>query len=298
MKYEELKALRQEGVELGKKGLFQDAQIKLYRAFNGSEDFTEFHLEVGLDLVCVYRRMESYSAAFELVDYVASSDYGSDYYVSLAYLERAILEYNQRDYEKALETLNEAEALFDESFPLKKFWYLASVKGQVLLGLGQPKDAIEAYMKALELCRHSANDRQLQKTYHNLGTSYISLGDIDTGVSWIKKSMELDAACDDLYSVAINHQTLMYACLETDDLTSAKKHASECLRISYENGYRAIVRDACYQIGRYYKAHGNPVVADVFFKKASNADNRISAELLKELDIDIINSRGSSLGEE
>ncbi len=121
MKYEELKTLRQEGVELGKKGLFQDAQIKLYKAFNSSEDFTEFHLEVGLDLVCVYRRMESYSAALDLIEYIAGHDFESDYYVALAYLDRALIEYNQRDFEKAMETIQEAEALFDENFPVSKY---------------------------------------------------------------------------------------------------------------------------------------------------------------------------------
>ncbi len=85
MKYEELKQLRQEGVELGKKGLFQDAQIKLYKAFNSSHDFAEFHLEVGLDLVAVYRRMESYTAALELVDYVAGYDFEGEYFVTALY---------------------------------------------------------------------------------------------------------------------------------------------------------------------------------------------------------------------
>ncbi len=297
MKYEELKALRQEGVELGKKGLFQDAQIKLYKAFNSSEDFTEFHLEVGLELVCVYRRMESYSAALDLIDYIAGYDFDSGYYVSLAYLDRALIEYRQRDYEKAIDTIQEAESLYDGSFPISKYWYLAIVKGRVHYKHGDLKEGIKCFSHALELCDLYQDKRQLQQTYDNLGEVFIASGDIEKGVALTQKALAISKEASDFFWQALNLQTLMYASFKRGDLNAAKNYASECLKIAYENEYRDVVRDVCYQIGRYYKDHGQQDVAEVFFKKASNADGRLSAEFLSELDIDIINSRGTSLGE-
>ena len=51
MKFEEMKKLCDEGVRLCKKGLFQDAQIKLYKVFNLSEEYPDIHLETGFHLV-------------------------------------------------------------------------------------------------------------------------------------------------------------------------------------------------------------------------------------------------------
>lgn len=297
MKYEELKTLRQEGVELGKKGLFQDAQIKLYKAFNSSEDFKEFHLEVGLDLVCVYRRMESYSAALDLIDYIAGYDVDGDYYVSLAYLEQALIEYCQRDFDKAMETIQEAEALFDGTFPVSKFWYLVIVKGRVCYKQGQLDESINCFSHALDLCGLYENERHLQQTYDYWGEALIASGNIDEGITLTHKALAISEEAGDSFWQAVCHQTLMYASFKRDDLKVAKKYASACLKIAYENNYRDVVRDVCYQIGRYYTDHGQQGVAEVFFKKASNADGRLSTEFLSELDIDIINSRGTSLGE-
>ncbi len=209
MKFEELKALRREGVELGKKGLFQDAQIKLYKAFNSSEDFTEFHLEVGLELVYVYRTMESYSAALDLIDYIAGHDFESDYYVALAYLDRALIEYNQRDFEKALETIQEAEALFDGTFPVSKFWYLAIVKGRVHLKRGNLDEGIVCFSRALELCELYRDARQLQQSYCNLGEIRIVAGEIEKGVALTKKALAISKENDDLFWQALHYQTLM-----------------------------------------------------------------------------------------
>jgi len=297
MNYEELKAIRQEGVELAKKGQFQDAQIKLYRAFNSSKEFTEFHLEVALDLVIVYRRIESYSAALEIIDYIISHEFASDYFTSLAYLERALIEYRQRDFEKALETVKKAEALFNGSFPISKHWYLAIVKGRIHQKQGSIEKAIQYFSSALKIGENYSHDRHLQITYDNLGEALIISGDVKKGIRFTKQALSISKNLGDLYWQALNYQTLMYAALTEEDLPLAKQYAAECFSLAYENEYRDIVRDVCYQVGRYYKNHGMGDVAEVFFRKSANADTRLSYEILKDLDIDIINSRGTSLGE-
>jgi tetratricopeptide (TPR) repeat protein len=297
MKYEELKVIRQEGVELAKKGLFQDAQIKLYKAFNSSEEFTEFHLEVGLDLVALYRRIESYSAALELIDYIIDHKHGTNYFRSSAYLDRALIEYRQRDFDKAFESVNKAEALFNGSFPISKHWYLAIVKGRIFQKQGSIDKAIEYFSNALKIGESYGHDRHLQITYDNLGEALIVSGKVQNGIEFTQQALSISEGLGDLFYQAIHYQTLMYAAFKQGNLASAKENAVACLKLAYENNYRDVVRDVCYQIGRYYKDHGQKEVAEVFFRKSANADGRLSYEFLKDLSIDIVNSRGTSLGE-
>jgi tetratricopeptide (TPR) repeat protein len=138
----------------------------------------------------------------------------------------------------------------------------------------------------------------MQLSYGNLAESLVAIGKIDDAELLLEKALEINLRDGNQYYTAINYQTLMYIGFKRRDLDAAKGHASSCLQIAYECDYRSIVRDVCYQIGKYYNNNGDEDVAQVFFKKASNADGRISPDIFKELDIDIINSRGTSLGDE
>jgi hypothetical protein len=85
---------------------------------------------------------------------------------------------------------------------------------------------------------------------------------------------------------------MMYVYLKQNDLSSAKEFASAALGIAYSNGYRALVRDICYQIGSHYKKNGEEKIAEVFFEKACNADGRITLDIMKQVNIDLMNSGG------
>ena len=110
MTLEELQHIRQQGIDFGRKGLYEDALLNLYRAFNASEDHPEFQVKAALDLGVLYRMLEKYSAAGEMLEIVEQNSGRHSVERFTAHLERAIISYRKKDLGGAEQSLAMAES--------------------------------------------------------------------------------------------------------------------------------------------------------------------------------------------
>ncbi len=290
MTLEELQQLRQQGVDYGRQGLYEDALLKLYRAFNASEDHPEFKVQAALDLGVLYRILEKYTAAAEMFEIVEQNSGQKSVSRFTAYLERALIGYRQKDLSGAEQALAMAEEVLEQNEMGRLIVYFLVTRAMVEIERKQ-------YQKGLEILQQSLTFVELFKSrdlrctvLSNLGYCHLQMGQTTEAREYLVESLSFAKELGNERRSAEINSSLALAALKDDDLPSAKQYASEAFRVSYTHKFRDIIRDLCYQIGRYYRNSGQAAIAAVFFEKAVHADTRLTTDFLKLLDTDRMSS--------
>jgi tetratricopeptide (TPR) repeat protein len=290
MTLEELQQLRQQGIDYERQGLYEDALLNLYRVFNASEDHPEFKVQAALDLGVLYRMLEKYTAADEMFEIVEQNSQAKSVHRFTAYLERAVIGYRQKDLGGAEQALAMAEEVLEQNEMGRLIVYFLITRALVEI---ERKE----FQKGLEILRQSMTFVELFKSrflrctvLSNIGHCYMQMGNYDEARTNLLESLSLAEEIGKIRRVAEVNCTLAVVALKEDDLASAKHYAAVSFQISYEQKYRDIIRDLCYQIGRYYRNSGEEAIAEVFFEKAVNADHRLTTDFLKLLDTDRMSS--------
>lgn len=290
MTLDELQQLRRQGIDMGRRGLYQDALLNLYRAFNAAEDHPDFRVQAALDLGVLYRMLEKYSAAAEMFDIVEQNSDQKSVPRFTAHLERAIIGYRRKDLSGAEQSLAQAEDVLEQNEMGRLIVYFLVTKAMVEIerkAYDQAMVFLDQSLTFVELFK----SRDLRCTVlSNKGHCHLHLGQISEAREALQQSLELANELGNERRAAEVNSTLALTALKDKDLASAKQYAAEAFRVSYEQKYRDIIRDLCYQIGRYYRNSGQEAIAEVFFEKAVNADSRLTTDYLKLLDTDRMSS--------
>ena len=286
MTLEELQQLRQEGIDCGRRGLYEDALLNLYRAFNGADEHPDFQVKAALDLGVLYRMLEKYTAAIEMFDIVEQNSPEKSVSRFTACIERALISRTRRDMSGAEAALAQAEEVLEQNEMGRLIVYYLITRANVEIEKQNFDAAVEILNQSttfIELFK----SRDLRCTVqHNIGYCLVQQGKLDDARENLQTALELAEELENQRRTAEIHSTMALGALKGSDLPTAKEHAAEALRISYELKYRDIIRDLCYQIGRYYRNSGQEAIAEVFFEKAVNADGRLTTDYLKLLDTD------------
>jgi len=286
MTLEELQQLRQQGIDCGKRGLYEDALLNLYRAFNGSEEHPDFQVKAALDLGVLYRMLEKYTAAIEMFEIVEQNSPAKSVSRFTACIERALISRTRRDLSGAEEALSQAEEVLEQNEMGRLIVYYLITRANVEIEKQNFDNAVEILKQSttfVELFK----SRDLRCTVqHNIGYCLVQQGKLDDARESLQGALQFAEMLENSRRLAEIHSTLSFCALKDNDLPTAKEHAGEAFRISYEQKYRDIIRDLCYQIGRFYRNSGQDAIAEVFFEKAVNADSRLTTDYLKLLDTD------------
>jgi len=293
MTLEELQQLREQGIDYGRRGLYEDALLNLYRAFNGAEDHPDFQVKAALDLGVLYRLLEKYTAADEMFEIVEQNSSAKSVPRFTAHLERAIMGFRQKDISGAEESLAMAEDVLQQNEMGRLIVYFLVTKALVEMERKQYAQAVEILTQSLTFVELFKSKDLRCTVLSNLGLCHLHLGEITEGRTQLQESLSLAQELGKERRSAEVNSFLAFASLKDDDLPSAKEYAAEAFRISYQQKYRDIIRDLCYQIGRYYRNSGEEAIAEVFFEKAVNADGRLTTDYLKLLDTDRMSSGGN-----
>jgi len=290
MTLEELQQLRQQGIDYGRQGLYEDALLNLYRAFNGSEDHPDFQVKAALDLGVLYRTLEKYSAATEMLEIVEENSSANSVPRFTAHLERAIIGYRKKDISGAERALAMAEEVLEQNEMGRLIVYFLITRALVEIEQKKFQSGIDILQQSLTFVE-LFKSRDLRCTVlSNLGHCHLQMGQTAKAREHLLDALEIaKESCNQRRLAEIN-STLAFNCLKDDDLASAKQYAADAFQISYEQKYRDIIRDLCYQIGRFYRNSGEEAIAEVFFEKAVNADGRLTTDYLKLLDTDRMSS--------
>jgi tetratricopeptide (TPR) repeat protein len=290
MTLEELQQLRQQGIDCGRQGLYEDALLNLYRAFNGSEEHPDFQVKAALDLGVLYRMLEKYTAATEMLEIVEQNSPSTSVPRFTAYLERAIIGYRKKDLSGADQALAMAEEVLEQNEMGRLIVYFLVTRAMVEMERKEYQQALDILNQSLTFVE-LFKSRDLRCTVlSNLGHCHLHLGQTTEAREHLVESLAIAQALGNERRTAEISSCLALTALKDDDLPSAKEYAAEAFRISYEQKYRDIIRDLCYQIGRYYRNSGETSIAEVFFEKAVNADGRLTTDFLKLLDTDRMSS--------
>jgi len=136
------------------------------------------------------------------------------------------------DYERALETYNEALMHAREAEDRRLERFLLNNSGLALAYSGEYSEALRRYEEALERCERVGARKDAGEYYVNIGHAYYLLGRIDEAISTIRKGiyrgrqMEVDAdVANGLISIGLCY-------LEQGDLEAADRSLHEGLRIA------------------------------------------------------------------
>lgn len=290
MTLEELQQLRQQGIDYGRQGLYEDALLNLYRAFNASEDHPEFQVRAALDLGVLYRMLEKYTAADEMFEIVEQNSSAKSVPRFTAYLERAIIGYRKKDIGGAEQALAMAEEVLEQNEMGRLIVYFLITRSNVEIEKQEFDKAIAILEQSLTFVE-LFKSRDLRCTVlFNIGYCRVQQGKADLAREHLFDALEIAEERGNQRRLAEINSTLAFNSLKDNDLASAKQYAADAFQICYEQKYRDIIRDLCYQIGRFYRNNGQEKIAEVFFEKAVNADGRLTTDYLKLLDTDRMSS--------
>ncbi len=290
MTLNELQQLREQGIDYGRRGMYEDALLNLYRAFNGAEDHPEFRVKAALDLGVLYRMLEKYTAANEMFEIVEQSSSPKSVPRFTAHLERAIIGYRKKDLDGAEQELAMAEDVLQQNEMGRLIVYFLITKANVEIERQAFDEAIAILHQSLTFVE-LFKSRDLRCTVNfNIGYCLVQKGETEMASEKLHTALTIAKERENKRRLAEINSTLALNALKANELETAKAFAADSFRIAYEQKYRDIIRDLCFQIGRYYRNSGQETIAEVFFEKAVNADGRLTSDYLKLLDTDRMSS--------
>ncbi len=234
--------------------------------------------------------LEKYTAATEMLEIVEQNSPSTSVPRFTAYLERAIIGYRKKDLSGADQALAMAEEVLEQNEMGRLIVYFLVTRAMVEMERKEYQQALDILNQSLTFVE-LFKSRDLRCTVlSNLGHCHLHLGQTTEAREHLVESLAIAQALSNERRTAEVSSCLALTALKDDDLPTAKEYAAEAFRISYEQKYRDIIRDLCYQIGRYYRNSGETSIAEVFFEKAVNTDGRLTTDFLKLLDTDRMSS--------
>lgn len=108
--------------------------------------------------------------------------------------------------------------------------------GNMLLGRGRTREAIDAFANGLALCETGADLWERSVARYNLGEACVTAGDLDAGVTHLERAREEKLELGDDWGLAYVHHALASVALERGDLTVAHAHAEEGSELARRSG--------------------------------------------------------------
>lgn len=190
----------------------------------------------------------------------------------------ALLLYNRADYSKALENHQQASLIFDELGLRKNHINSLSNEGVVFLALSDYANAMEVFLKALQLTE-DGDDWERGNIYNNLGLVYKNLG-----VYQQAEKYYLDALL--LYQKTGNQQSEANALgnLSTikqlqGNLQDAEEYVKNALDINKKIGNPRRIASDYTALGNLLLAKGDAPLSVTFFDSARSLYERVGEKL-------------------
>jgi len=131
----------------------------------------------------------------------------------------------------------------------------------------KPAEAVKLYRKILKLEPELSSDRELVRTYNNMGNSLMKLGQLDEAEKNFLLNLEANEKEGFRYGIATVKTNLGTIAYRKGDYTRARKLLNEAEAISYEINDVEKILDILQQQQLYHEAVQKPAIALTYLKK-------------------------------
>ncbi|MCP4113000.1 MAG: tetratricopeptide repeat protein [Desulfobacteraceae bacterium] len=191
-----------------------------------------------------------------------------------AYYSLADLQNDYDEWYDALESLGSAEKIWEtlsddgQTVQVMNLSKYATLKGTLLLKIGQWDKAIEYYEKSLQI-QTALGDRQgMANAYGNLGNVYLQKGEWDKAVEYYEKSLQIQTDLDDRQGMANTYGNLGNVYLQKGEWDEAVKFYKKSLHIQTALDDRQGMANTYGNLGSVYRQKGEWDKAVEFYKKS------------------------------
>jgi serine/threonine protein kinase/tetratricopeptide (TPR) repeat protein len=115
-----------------------------------------------------------------------------------------------------------------------------SIMAAAYSGLGDVEQSCSFYERALEISRRAGMARDVAACLNGAASAAIDRADYGAALQMLSESMELSAACSDVYAAASGRAMLAKVKAAAGRLGEARREAAEAARLADENGMRYI----------------------------------------------------------
>lgn len=140
--------------------------------------------------------------------------------------------------------------------------------GDVYLGLGQYRNAMDCNLKALSLFEESGNKRGEGMCYTNLSGLYIQLKQFDNALRAAKKSLEIKTALSDNRGICTALEAIGLANYNLANYTAAYNHYEQALKLAIAEKMPTEEYTCYFNMAKIHAARNNDSLATIYFKKS------------------------------
>ncbi len=284
MNYHQVKMEYRRSVKLCVAGYYIQAKQPLKWVMTHSRKYKSLHLDSGLALAGIYKKLSEFEYAIRLHEYLIDTFAGASIVQAILHLDLAIARHQKGDHTQAKNYACMAKNYQSEGISSSQMWYLLMLEGRYYGLCGIPKAAIVCHEKAWSICEEAQITYRMMQVASNIGHHLVDSGDDDEGGKLVGKGLNMACRIGAQYWAAKNCQSLMQLAFRRGDLLEAKEYGKHCFMLAYRNGYRSVVEGACQSTGDYYHAIGDNEVADVFYHKAINVGSESPGQVLEKVD--------------
>lgn len=151
-------------------------------------------------------------------------------------------EADQLKYNGTIEGLRGAIAKWDEAIAISKIkkdkvWEGVAIvaKGLIYKQLGELQNALDSYLRSLEIWRELGNRQYEGTSVNNIGTAYSDLGEYEKSVQYFEQSVNINREVGDRISLGFSLNNLADAYRRLGDFTKAENYFKQSLVIKRED---------------------------------------------------------------
>ena len=207
---------------------------------------------------------------------LVAQDYNKEKTEIKRLLDQAISDYNNAQYDKALESSKQA---LINSFGINDDSYIAqsyNTLGVIYNECSDSKKAIEFYLKALSYAKKTNKDKLLNWIYGNIGSVYYyNLNDVPKGLNYYKKALyyaEKMKDSTDIINTKINIVSAYYAINKYDEGNLYLKGIQEHVQKNGDQENKMILASL---LGTYATSHNKKAEAEQYYAKAQEIAKEI-----------------------
>lgn len=176
------------------------------------------------------------------------------------------------EYDEGIAVLQEAKNLYDlrakeDADLLAMIWGISAINYD---DRGSSDKAVEIHRQILALRDKLSGDREIIRTYNNMGNSLMKLGELDEAEHYISLNLKANQEADFKYGIATATTNLGTIAYKKSEFNKSEELLTKAEYISFEIGDSEKIIDVLYQKSQLYEAWEKYDLALKYFKNYKN----------------------------
>lgn len=153
-----------------------------------------------------------------------------------AYITLGTLYYEMDKYDSAMIALDNAEAIIDSKIDSTKIARLINSRANIYSRQGLFSEAVEEYLKCVQIFKKSGKEKNLAVIYNNLAMELQNFDEFETAINYFFKAIEINKKMDNLENLSMNYANIGIVYKEMGELDTALSYYQKSVDISRNLG--------------------------------------------------------------